>query len=218
MMSTPMAEFMGTPQANDRFYGVTIGIVTNNQDPQNLGRVKVRFPWLAEEDESDWARVLTLMAGKDSNQAYGIYFLPEVDTEVLVAFEQGDIQFPYVLGALWSGKDTPPEKNSDGKNNMRMIRSRSGHVIRLDDTKDNEKIEIIDKSGKNKIVIDAKQNTITIASDADISIQSKNGKLKLQGKGIELKSTAEIKIEAQQNLELKAGPQMNLKANMININ
>jgi uncharacterized protein involved in type VI secretion and phage assembly len=222
MTSTNLAQFMGTPQQSDRFYGVTIGIVTNNQDQENLGRVKVKFPWLTETDEGYWARVLTPMAGtnkdKKTNNSYGIYFLPEVDTEVLVAFEHGAIEFPYILGALWNGQDKPIDSNSDGKNNRRIIQSRSGHMIRFDDTKDDEKIEIIDKSGKNSIVISTKENTITITGDADISIQSKNGKLKLSGKGIEVKSEAEIKINAQQNLDLQAGPQMNIKANMVNIN
>ncbi len=64
----------------------------------------------------------------------GLYILPEVDDEVLVAFEHGNPSTPYVLGGLWNGKDKPPEANSDGKNNMRVLKSRSGHVIRLDDT------------------------------------------------------------------------------------
>ncbi|MDV2996742.1 MAG: hypothetical protein N4J56_006447 [Chroococcidiopsis sp. SAG 2025] len=220
MMSTQLAQIMGAPESRDRFYGVTIGIVTNNQDKENLGRVKVKFPWLTETDEGYWARVLTPMAGtnQDTKNRYGIYFLPEVDTEVLVAFEHGAIEFPYILGALWNGKDKPIESNSDGKNNLRTLKSRSGHTIRLDDTKDDEKIEIIDSSGKNRIVISTKANTVTISSDADIAIQSQNGKLKLSGKGIELKSAAEIKVEAKQTLDLKAGPQLNINAKMVNIN
>ena len=113
-----------------RLYGVVFGIVTNNKDPEGLGRVKVKLPWMADELESNWARVVTPMAGAQR----GIYFLPEVDDEVLVAFEHGSAEHPYVLGALWNGKDKPPESNSDGKNNTRTIRSRSGHVIRLTDT------------------------------------------------------------------------------------
>ena len=89
----------------DRIYGMVIGIVTNNQDPDKLGRVKVRFPWLSDEDESQWARMLTPMAGDNR----GMYFIPEVDDEVLVAFEQGDMRFPYILGALWNGEDKPPD-------------------------------------------------------------------------------------------------------------
>jgi len=190
----------------DRIFGMVVGIVTNNQDPDKLGRVRVKFPWLSEEDESNWARVLTPMAGNKR----GIYFLPEVDDEVLVAFEQGDMRFPYVLGALWNGEDTPPE-GVDENNNIRLIKSRSGHVIRLDDTEGDEHIEIIDKSEKNKIVISAKNNTITITADADISIKSNNGKLKLEGSGIEIDSQAEVKIRAGSSLDLK-GSSVKLEA------
>ena len=135
---------------NGRLYGLVVGVVTNNKDPEQLGRVKVRFSWLSEQDESNWARIASPMAGNGQ----GIYFLPEVEDEVLVAFEQGDVAFPYILGALWNGKDKPPVTNEDGKNDVRVIKSRSGHVIRLTDEASKEKIEIIDQSGKNNIVID----------------------------------------------------------------
>jgi len=209
-----LARLLTPPDQENRFYGVTVGIVTNNKDPDGLGRVKVRFPWLSDQDESHWARLLTPMAGKDR----GLYFLPEVEDEVLVAFEHGMVDFPYILGALWNGQDKPPESNDDGQNNMRTIKSRSGHIIRLDDTDGQEKIEIIDKSAKNKIIISTKDNTITIAADADITIQASQGKLTLSGNGIEITSQAEIKIEAKQNMTLKAGPQLNIKGGMVNIN
>ena len=80
------------------------------------------------------------MAGKER----GLYFLPEVDDEVLVAFEHGSPDAPYVLGGLWNGKDVPPESNADGKNDRRSIMSRSGHVIRLNDKEGEEQIEIVD--------------------------------------------------------------------------
>ena len=112
-----------------RFYGVVVGIVTNNKDPESLHRVKIRFPWLDQDNESHWARVASLMAGNGR----GAYFLPEVDDEVLVAFEHGCVDYPYVVGALWNGKDKPPESNSDGLNKHRTIQSRSGHIIRLND-------------------------------------------------------------------------------------
>ena len=92
-----------SPARNGRILGVVTGVVTNNKDPDKLGRVKVRFPWLSDTDESWWARVASPMAGKDR----GVFFLPEVDDEVLVAFEHGDPRFPYVIGALWNGS-TPP--------------------------------------------------------------------------------------------------------------
>jgi uncharacterized protein involved in type VI secretion and phage assembly len=198
----------------DRFYGVTIAEVTNNKDEAKMGRVKVKFPWLSDTDESFWARVLTPMAGGDR----GMYFLPEVGDEVLVAFEHGNIEFPYILGALWNGKDRPPETNEDGKNNKRTIKSRSGHTVTLDDTDGEEKIEIVDKSKKNSIVVNTKENTITISADADITLKSSNGKLILSGKEIQLDSKGDVKIKASQNMNIEAGPQLNIKGNMVNIN
>ena len=151
-----------------RFYGVVVGIVTNNQDPENMHRVKVRFPWLSNDVESNWARVAAPMSGKDR----GAYFLPEVDDEVLVAFEHGLVDHPFVVGSLWNGKDGAPESNADGENNHRTIKSRSGHVLRFNDKSGSETIEIIDKTGSNKIVIDSANNSITIEAKSDITIKS----------------------------------------------
>ena len=198
-----------------RVYGVTVGVVTNNQDPDGLGRVKVRFPWLSDEDESFWARIVTPMAGNDR----GLYLLPEVDDEVLVAFQQGRVEIPYVLGALWNGKDKPPEANGDGKNARRTLKSRSGHVIRLDDTDGGEKIEIIDAKGKESIVLDTAKNTITLSADKDVIIESKNGALKLSGKsGVEIVSQGKARIEASQTLDVKSDAQVNVKGSAINLN
>ena len=199
----------------DRMYGVLVGVVTNNEDPDSLGRVKVRFPWLTSDDvaaESNWARVAAPMAGQDR----GLYFLPEVDDEVLVAFEHGKVEFPYVLGALWNGKDAPPETN-DGANNRRTIKSRSGHVITLDDTNGAEKIEITDNSGNNSIVISTADNTITIKAESDITIES-GGALKLIGNGITISSQAEITAEAGGTMDLKSDQQLNIKGATVNIN
>ncbi len=193
---------------------MVIGVVTNIKDPEGLGRVKVKFPWLSEKDESHWARIVTPMAGKER----GFYFLPEVDDEVLVAFEHGIAEMPYVVGALWNGKDKPPEKNDDGENNLRTIKSRSGHIIRLNDKKGEEKIEIIDSTAKNKITISAKDNTICIEADADVTIKSSKGKLVLQGKDVEIKSQAAVKIEANGNMDLRSNAQLNIKGTMVNIN
>jgi uncharacterized protein involved in type VI secretion and phage assembly len=197
-----------------RISGVVVGVVTNTQDPDGLGRVKVKFPWLSDSEESFWARVATPMAGK----ARGFYFLPEVDDEVLMAFEHGDARFPYVLGALWNGQDKPPETNDDGKNNVRSIKSRSGHVVRLDDTDGKEQIQIIDKSGKNSLVFDTAKNTITISSDKDITLSATKGTIKLDAQKIEIKSSADAKIEAGAGLDVKAAGTMNIKGALVNIN
>jgi uncharacterized protein involved in type VI secretion and phage assembly len=200
---------------SNRVYGVVTALVTNNKDPEGLGRVKLKFPWLSDSEESDWARVASPMAG---NQR-GLFLLPEVDDQVLVAFEHGDPAFPFVLGSLWNGRQKPPETNSDGKNNLRFLKSRSGHVVRLNDKEGEETIEIVDKSGKNSIVVSTKDNSITITADGDLKLTSTKGKVVVTGKGgVELKSDAGIKVEAQQNLELKASGQTVVKGSTVNIN
>jgi uncharacterized protein involved in type VI secretion and phage assembly len=219
----------------DRFYGVVIGVVTNNQDPDNMHRIKVKFPWLSDDVESNWARVAAPMAGKGR----GAYFLPEVDDEVLIAFEHGRVDHPFVIGSLWNGKDEAPESNSDGENNNRTIKSRSGHVLRfhdksgsekieiisqsghqlrLDDKSGSETIEIIDKSGSNKVIIDTANNSITIEAKSDITIKSSTGKLTMQANGIEMKSQAGVSIQAASSMDLKAGAQVTVKGAMIQLN
>jgi uncharacterized protein involved in type VI secretion and phage assembly len=202
------------PGADGRYYGVVIGVVTDNKDPGGLGRVKARLPWLADGAETDWARVVTPMAGSKR----GMYFLPEVDDEVLVAFEHGDPAAPYVLGGLWNGKDAPPETNGNGGNDVRVIKSRSGNVIRLSDAKGEEKIEITDASARNSIVISTKDNSITITAGSDVTIKSGNGKLTLTGRGVEITSTAAVKIEASQGMDLKSPAQLTIKGGTVNIN
>ena len=203
------------PMAYDnRFYGVVVGVVTNNQDPENMHRVKVRFPWLGNNVESNWARVAAPMAGNGR----GAYFLPEVDDEVLVAFEHGRVDYPYVLGSLWNGQDAAPESNSDGENNHRTIMSRSGHVLRLNDTSGNETIEIIDNSGNNKVIIDTANNSITIEANSDIAIKSSTGKLTMEANGIEMKSQMGVSIKATSSMDLKADGQVTVKGAMIQLN
>lgn len=209
-----LSRLFETHDYGTRFFGVVIGVVTNNKDPDKLGRVKVKFPWLSDTDESYWARVMTPMAG---NQR-GLYLLPEVDDEVLVGFEHGRVEYPYVLGALWNGKDKPPETNDDGKNNKRTFKSRSGMILRFDDTQGSEKIEINSADGKALITIDSAQSKITISADADITIESTKGKVVIKGKGIELASTAAVKVEANSSMDLKANGQMTIKGATVNIN
>jgi uncharacterized protein involved in type VI secretion and phage assembly len=205
---------LGQKGSKEGILGVVVGIVTNNQDPDGLGRVKVKIPRLSGDDESNWARIVSFMAGKER----GSFFLPEVDDEVLVAFEYGNINIPYIIGSLWNGKDKPPISNDDGKNNFRIIKSRSGHLIRLDDTDGMEKIEIIDKSEKNSLSIDTADNKIMIKSEKDIEISAPNGKVIIDAKDIEIKSSASAKVEASSGLDLKASGTMNIKGATVNIN
>ena len=197
-----------------RIYGVVIGLVTNNKDPEKLGRVKVKFPWLSDVDESGWARIAAPMAGKQR----GLFFLPEVDDEVLVAFEHGDPRVPYVLAAMWNGKDAPPLTNDDGKNNVRMIKSRSGHTVKLNDEDGKETIEIVDKSQKNSIVIDTSKNTITVTTDKDITLSAAKGTIKLDAQSVEISSSGSTKLKAGSAMDVEASATMTVKGSTVNIN
>lgn len=187
--------------------GILIGIVTDLEDPEGLGRVRVRFPYL-DDQYSNWAKISTPMAGRNR----GFFFRPEVDDELLVAFEMGDPRRPYVLGGLWSKKDTPPSDDGKAKeNNWRFIQSRSGHIFKFDDTNGSERIEIIDKAGSHKIVIDTSGEKIQILCDSgDVEIKAPAGKLQIQASEAEIKATG--------NMTLQAGGQMTISGSVVNIN
>lgn len=141
-------------QDNEGGY-IVIGIVTDNVDPENLGRIKVKYPWMMDE-ASYWARIASPMAGS----ARGFYFLPEVDDEVLIAFEHGDIHRPFMIGALWNGVDKPVENNdvavTGGKVVHRVIKTRKGHILMLQDTDDEEHVKITTQGGHFMILDDNK--------------------------------------------------------------
>lgn len=199
---------------HDRIFGVVVGIVKSNA-LDSLGRIEVTFPGLSSADVAHRARLAVPMAGN----ARGMFFLPEINDEVLVAFEHGDITRPCILGALWNGRDKPPETNADGKNNRRFIKSRSGHLICFDDTDGKEKIEIIDRSGNNALTIDSAADTISITSAKDIHIEANQGKIRLRAQAIELESSAETKIQGQGGLTLDGSPgTTTVKGTTVNIN
>ena len=149
--------------------GVVVGLVSNNQDPLGAGRLRIKFPWLSDNDESAWAPMATPMTGNGR----GFQYIPEIDDEVLVAFEHGDIDRPYVIGCLWNGVDKPPLDPSDavgmgGMVNKRIIKSRSGHTILLDDTPGNEGISIEDKNG-NHIALHSQDNSLEIKVQGNLN-------------------------------------------------
>jgi uncharacterized protein involved in type VI secretion and phage assembly len=208
-MSTSLLDLLtlqGSAHEPGRYFGVVIGVVTNNQDTGGMARVKLKFPWLSDDNESNWARIAVPMGGNGR----GSYFLPEVNDEVLVAFEHGDVRSPYVVGALWNGKDAPPTTNSDGQNNIRVIHSRSGHLIRLDDTDGNEKIEVIDKTGGNKITIQSSDNSIDMECTGKMTLHA--------SQGIEITSDADITIQAQTTMDIESTAPMTIKGATVSIN
>jgi phage baseplate assembly protein gpV len=151
--------------------GLRLAIVVDNKDGEgNPGyRVKLTFPWLDAQETSFWARIAVPMAGADR----GTYVLPEIDDQVLVVFEHGDIDRPLVVGSLWSRKQEPVELNQSGKNNTKLIKSRCGHRIIFDDKAGAEKVTIVDRTRKNKIVLDSVNRIVKIESDGEIEVTAK---------------------------------------------
>lgn len=187
--------------------GIIIGVVTDLKDPDGLGRVRVRYPYLGDQ-QSNWAKLCSPMAGKNR----GFFFRPEVDDEVLVAHEMGDPRRPYILGAHWSKTDTPPADDGNGeKNNWRFIRSRSGHVLKLDDTSGSERIEIIDKDEKLKLVIDTSGDKVQIlCNSGSVEITASSGKVQVNASDVEIKSSGDMTLQAT--------GQMNISGSVVNIN
>jgi uncharacterized protein involved in type VI secretion and phage assembly len=148
--------------ANDRkVQGVAIGIVQDFNDPRGEGRIRVKYPWMQGAPLSNYAAVAAPMAGASR----GAFFMPEPGDEVLLAFDHGDMDIPYVVGFLWNGPDKPPEK--DRKN--RVIVTPGGHTIRFEDG-DNKKLVIRSSSGHEILLDDASGNEISIKSQGGLSI------------------------------------------------
>ncbi len=174
-------------------------LVIDNKDPESRGRVKVKFPFNGSDGqpcESDWIHVAGPYAGRNR----GFYFLPEIDDEVLVGFFQGDIDHPVVLGSLWNGVDLPPSDAYTENNDKKMIYTRCGHQLIFDDTDGSEKISIIDKTGKNSIVIDSSQNTITISADKDIVFKAQQNITFSAGKDFSVEATGKVNLKATADL------------------
>lgn len=195
-----------------RLYGVVVGVVTDNRDPQSLGRVKVRFPWLPNPEDTFWAMIAVPMAGKER----GTYFLPEIDDTVLVAFAHGDPSRPYILGALWTKSAPPPETNADGKNNKRLIRSRSGLQIEFDDADGREKLTISDADSEYAITLNPADKRLTIESAGDLTIRAQ-GKVTIEGKEVEIAAQTKTTVKAGSQLALE-GATTKVKGQPINLN
>lgn len=208
--SNSLYDMVQTAESGSRLPNAVVALVTNNTDPDGMGRVKVKFPWLDDTEESWWARPATPMAGASR----GMFFLPEVNDEVLVAFEHGDITRPFILGALWNGQDSPPKTNneavSSSKVNLRMLKTRAGHTISLDDTEGSEKITISDKTDNNKIEITSSDNGISITADGDIKLTAK-GKVAVDATGDATVDAQNATVTAKQDASLTATGQLKLK-------
>ncbi|MBD1867176.1 VgrG-related protein [Cyanobacteria bacterium FACHB-471] len=166
-----------------------VGIVTDNEDPEGWGRVKVKLPTLTEDHTSNWARVVSIGAG----DRRGFDCLPEINDEVLVGFEHGDIHRPYIIGGVWNGKDAPPTevKHSvqNGKVRLRTFKTRTGHQIQFveEDNGDRQKGVYVETNGGHKLHLNDSDGSVTVSS---------TGNLKIEAKGnIDISATGEITIK-----------------------
>lgn len=217
----------------DGIAGVRVGVVTDNEDPEGLARVKLRFPWRDADDESAWARIATPMAGN----GYGSYFLPEVDDEVLVAFAGGDIHRPFVVGSLYNGVQTPPETN-EGTNDVRSVHSRSGHRLAFDDAEDgrltietagghrlvlddtdgSERVTVADDSGDNAVTLDGAEGTVSVQADSELRLSAPTvtidaDEVSVSGRqGLSLRSKSRIDIASKGQLRVTSSGVMGIDA------
>lgn len=179
--------------------GLLVGVVHSLDDPDRLGRVQVAFPELGGV-VSDWAGLATLMAGSKR----GSLFRPEIGDEVIVGFLQGDMRAPYVLGGVWSKQGPPPaDDGSPTRNNWRFVTSRSGHIVRFDDTPGAEKVELIDKDGKRSVVLDSAGRKVTVTADeGDVEVSAPNGDVRLTGRTVHVHATGSLTLAGDQGVTI----------------
>ena len=201
--------------------GIAIGQVSDASDPQQAGRVRLTFPWLSDDYVSDWARTVQPGAGKDR----GTELLPEVGDEVLVAFEQGDVNRPVVIGGLFNGVDTMPRGPVDlvdggtGQVNRRSLVSRAGHRLDLVDASGSEGIRATTTGDKLTLVMDHSGAKITLHADGKvviegtqgITIDSASADLDLKGNKISLSASAGVSVDGGGGaVDVKAGSSLSL--------
>ena len=209
-------------------HGFVVGLVTNLNDPDKLNRVKVKFPALTDEDESNWARIVHPMAGGQA----GWVSMPAVNDEVLVGFEHGDFRRPYVLGSLYNGKDKPPYPVEGGKVLKHGFKTLGAHQMIFDDDAGKESISLIHgKSTDSKLVIEKEKVQIWVAGDKMVEIKAgqativlDGGNIKMNANNIEITAKQELKlaganisVKAQAKLEASAGAKLDVKGALVGV-
>jgi uncharacterized protein involved in type VI secretion and phage assembly len=191
-------------EADGWVQGVAVALVVQNCDEARLGRVKVSFPWASDPRESSWARIAVPMTGID----HGTLLLPEVGSELLVAFDHGDPGHPYIVGGLWNGQERPPETN-EGRNGCYVIRSRKGHEIVVDSSKDKIELKLNDSErlllGDDGVGLeDSSGNRLAITTEeGDLTIEAKS-KITPKAQAIALRAGT-LELEASGDLAIRGG-------------
>lgn len=208
------------PEAGSRMSSVAVAKVINNFDSLGQGRVQVSIPWLPGFEP--WARVATMMGG----MGRGTFFIPQVNDEVLVAFNQGDVREPYVIGSLWSTIDRPPALLPTDAVNKRVIRTPLGHEIEFDDLTQKLTLSSTLKQsvtlGPASVEIAAgtlpppTRSKITLDALGNITIESKVS-IKLDAPIVTINGKA-VTISGDATATLKAGGDCTIKGGMVRIN
>jgi phage protein D len=216
--------------------GVVIGQVSDNRDPEGLGRVRLLFPWLADDFVSDWARTVQPGAGAER----GALVVPEVGDEVLVAFENGSFQRPYVIGGLYNGVDKPADGDvplideNSGAVNRRTVVSRTGHRIDLVEQAGGATGVVI-RTGDGALTLDLDQQktTVTVHSDGTVTVEAKRGvtvdagagTLTLTGQDVKISGKtgvtvegATVSVNGSASTEVKGGASCSISAALVRIN
>lgn len=184
----------------DSLGDLVIATVSDDADPDKLGRVRVVFPTISGKVASHWARVVQPAAGA----RHGVHWPLEIGDEVVVGFIGGHTELPVVLGALFSKKQPPP--TPDGSRRVhRVLQSTAGHTIRLDDTKDAEKLEIVGANAKESITFTTPKGKVEIVAGAeleikvgsDITLNFKDGKVTLACKSLAITDLEDITLGAR---------------------
>lgn len=180
-----------------RFYGVYPALVADVRDPDGQGRVKVRLPWAPDPGGSAyeaWARLATLMGGNNR----GSWFVPDPDDEVLVVFEGGDVRRPYVIGGLWNGSDSPPETmDGGGQNEKKVLCSRNGVRVTLDDASGRESLTL-ETPGGQKVTLSDGPGQVEI-------IDSNGNAVRMGPSGVTVEAAMKVTISAGASVEISAG-------------
>jgi uncharacterized protein involved in type VI secretion and phage assembly len=179
-----------------RWFGLYPAFVSDIKDPDGQGRVKVKLPRTPDTGSASyeaWARLATMMAGNNR----GSWFVPDVDDEVLVGFEGGDPRRPYVVGALWNGSNAPPQKmDGAGRNAKKVLRSRNGVKVTLDDTDGQEQLVLETPAGQKVTLKDG---------PGAVLVEDSNGNsIKLEPSGITVTASAKVTVNAS-SAEISAG-------------
>ena len=191
--------------ADRRIYGVAEAIVAKvTDDPEQEGRVKLTYPWFdGGREVSDWCRVSQLYAGN----GYGSCFVPEEGDEVLVAFIHGDMRFPVVLGGLYNGEDKPPTARTSSSD-QKMIRTKAGHQLTMDDSSQSQAIRIV-TAGGHELILDDQSGSIAVTGNG-VSITLKDdGSISVQASKVTVQATNKVDVQAGQ---ISLGPSASFAA------